>query len=97
MTKMFWLEPGPLSQAERNVVYLCRPEVKFMRIIAGQSVSHVVDVLGRSPLQPTSFTYTTKAYQRCSGGKRLVSAGASRPEPRVVRELLRQGRVRTST
>ncbi|KWU44122.1 putative ATP binding protein [Rhodotorula sp. JG-1b] len=36
VTKMFWLEPGPLSQAERNVVYLCRPEVKFMRIIADQ-------------------------------------------------------------
>ncbi|GAA5932062.1 tethering complex ATP-binding subunit VPS33 [Sporobolomyces koalae] len=36
VTKMFWLEPGPLSQAERNVVYLCRPEVKSMRIIADQ-------------------------------------------------------------
>ena len=32
---MFWLEPGPLNQAERNVVYLCRPEVKSMRTIAG--------------------------------------------------------------
>ncbi|GAA5905682.1 tethering complex ATP-binding subunit VPS33 [Sporobolomyces salmoneus] len=36
VTKMFWLEPGPLNQAERNVVYLCRPEVKSMRIIADQ-------------------------------------------------------------
>ncbi|POY72706.1 hypothetical protein BMF94_4536 [Rhodotorula taiwanensis] len=36
VTKMFWLEPGPLSQAERNVVYLCRPEVKYMRMIADQ-------------------------------------------------------------
>ncbi|GAA6013482.1 hypothetical protein JCM8202_000701 [Rhodotorula sphaerocarpa] len=36
VTKMFWLEPGPLSQAERNVVYLCRPEVRYMRMIADQ-------------------------------------------------------------
>ncbi|GAA6063869.1 hypothetical protein JCM10212_003605 [Sporobolomyces blumeae] len=36
VTKMFWLEPGPLSQAERNVVYLCRPEPQSMRIVADQ-------------------------------------------------------------
>ncbi|GAA5837209.1 hypothetical protein JCM3766R1_002160 [Sporobolomyces carnicolor] len=36
VTKMFWLEPGPLHHAERNVVYLARPEVKSMRIIADQ-------------------------------------------------------------
>ncbi|GAA5873302.1 hypothetical protein JCM1840_000022 [Sporobolomyces johnsonii] len=36
VTKMFWLEPGPISQAERNVVYLCRPEVKWMKMIAEQ-------------------------------------------------------------
>jgi len=35
---MFWLEPGPLNQAERNVVYLCRPQVKYMQILAGQSL-----------------------------------------------------------
>jgi len=35
---MFWLEPGPLNQAERNVVYLCRPQVKYMKILAGQSL-----------------------------------------------------------
>lgn len=36
VTKMYWLEPGALSQTERNVVYLCRPEVRWMRIIAGE-------------------------------------------------------------
>ncbi|GAA5892892.1 hypothetical protein JCM8208_004118 [Rhodotorula glutinis] len=36
VTKMFWLEPGVLSQAERNIVYVCRPEVRWMRIIADQ-------------------------------------------------------------
>lgn len=33
---MFWLEPGALTQAERNIVYLCRPELEWMRIIAGK-------------------------------------------------------------
>lgn len=34
---MYWLEAGALSQTERNIVYLCRPEVRRMRIIAGES------------------------------------------------------------
>lgn len=37
VSKMFWLENGPLDQAERNIVYLCRPEVRWMKVIAGQS------------------------------------------------------------
>ena len=37
VSKMYWLEKGPLQQAERNIVYLCRPEVRWMHIIAGQS------------------------------------------------------------
>ncbi|GAA5998387.1 tethering complex ATP-binding subunit VPS33 [Rhodotorula paludigena] len=36
VTKMFWLEPGALAEAERNIVYICRPEVRWMRIIADQ-------------------------------------------------------------
>ncbi|GAA5891327.1 hypothetical protein JCM6882_004658 [Rhodosporidiobolus microsporus] len=36
VSRMFWLEEGQLAQAERNIVYLCRPEVKWMRIIANQ-------------------------------------------------------------
>ncbi|KAL8286886.1 hypothetical protein RQP46_003892 [Phenoliferia psychrophenolica] len=36
VSKMYWLESGPLQQAERNIVYLCRPEVRWMHIIAGQ-------------------------------------------------------------
>jgi len=35
--KMFWLEPGPLTVSTRNVVWLCRPKMSFMRTIAGQS------------------------------------------------------------
>jgi len=36
---MFWLEPGPLTSATTNVVYLCRPSIKYVKIIAGVIVS----------------------------------------------------------
>src|SRR5688572_27268001 len=32
---MFWLEPGPLSSTTTNIVYLCRPKIKHVKIIAG--------------------------------------------------------------
>lgn len=45
---MFWLEPGPLSATTTNVVYLCRPLVKWVKLIAGEydpglDVNHLVD------------------------------------------------------
>lgn len=76
---MFWLEPGPLSQAERNVVYLCRPEAKFMRIIAGQSVSHVVKFPGRVPSQLRSFTRPKSPANGARGEEEMAPAGVSRP------------------
>lgn len=33
---MFWLEPGPLSASTTNIVYLCRPLVKWVKLIAGK-------------------------------------------------------------
>jgi hypothetical protein len=40
--KMFWLESGPLNIGTRNVVWLCRPRLHLMRIIAGESMrSHI--------------------------------------------------------
>ncbi|BGP23278.1 Vacuolar protein-sorting-associated protein 33 [Rhodotorula toruloides] len=48
VTKMYWLESGALSQTERNVVYLCRPEVRWMRIIAEQI---------RADTQPNQHNY----------------------------------------
>lgn len=33
---MFWLESGAIATAERNIVYLCRPEVRWMKLIAGK-------------------------------------------------------------
>ena len=34
---MFWLEPGPLTATTTNVVYLCRPRINYVKVIAGQS------------------------------------------------------------
>ncbi|KAL1677686.1 Sec1-like protein [Schizophyllum commune] len=38
--KMFWLEPGPLNATTTNIVYLCRPLIKYVRIIADQIKRH---------------------------------------------------------
>ncbi|KAF6754272.1 ATP binding protein [Ephemerocybe angulata] len=38
--KMFWLEPGPLSSTTTNIVYLCRPKIKHVKIIADQIKRH---------------------------------------------------------
>ncbi|KAG0707596.1 Sec1-like protein [Suillus ampliporus] len=39
--KMFWLEPGPLTPTTTNVVYLCRPLIKYVKIIADQVKAHI--------------------------------------------------------
>ncbi|KAJ7146256.1 Sec1-like protein [Mycena epipterygia] len=38
--KMFWLEPGPLTSTTTNIVYLCRPMIKYVKIIADQIKRH---------------------------------------------------------
>ncbi|EJF67229.1 Sec1-like protein [Dichomitus squalens LYAD-421 SS1] len=38
--KMFWLEPGALSATSTNIVYLCRPFIKWIKIIADQVKRH---------------------------------------------------------
>ncbi|THH33141.1 hypothetical protein EUX98_g1037 [Antrodiella citrinella] len=38
--KMFWLEPGPLSATTTNIVYLCRPMIKWIKIVADQIKRH---------------------------------------------------------
>ncbi|KAK4047784.1 Vacuolar protein-sorting-associated protein 33 [Microbotryomycetes sp. JL221] len=35
VTKLYWLESDPLTSAERNIVFLCTSQVKWMRMIAG--------------------------------------------------------------
>ncbi|KAI0308101.1 Sec1-like protein [Multifurca ochricompacta] len=38
--KMFWLEPGPLSAVTTNILYLCRPRIKWVKIISDQIKRH---------------------------------------------------------
>ena len=40
--KMFWLESGPLTSTTTNVVYLCRPLIRNIKIVAGKPpISHL--------------------------------------------------------
>ncbi|OCF35138.1 ATP-binding protein [Kwoniella heveanensis BCC8398] len=48
--KMFWLEPGALNINTRNVVWLCRPKMEFMRIIADQIRSQQNNPSAAGPL-----------------------------------------------
>ncbi|KAJ7654150.1 Sec1-like protein [Mycena rosella] len=41
--KMFWLEPGPLTSTTPNIVYLCRPMIKYVKIVADQIKRHSRD------------------------------------------------------
>ncbi|KAJ7110320.1 Sec1-like protein [Mycena crocata] len=41
--KMFWLESGPLTSTTPNIVYLCRPMIKYVKIIADQIKRHGKD------------------------------------------------------
>ncbi|CCM03649.1 uncharacterized protein FIBRA_05793 [Fibroporia radiculosa] len=56
--KMFWLESGPLTAATTNIVYLCRPLVKWVKIIADQ--------LKRLAREPSKHTYTLLLVPRMS-------------------------------
>ncbi|KZV65574.1 Sec1-like protein [Peniophora sp. CONT] len=38
--KMFWLEAGSLTASTTNIVYLCRPQIKWVKIIADQIKRH---------------------------------------------------------
>ncbi|KAG6854160.1 hypothetical protein C0991_010071 [Blastosporella zonata] len=38
--KMFWLEPGALSSTTTNIIYLCRPLIKYVKIIADHVKQH---------------------------------------------------------
>jgi hypothetical protein len=37
---MFWLEAGPLTSSTMNIVYLCRPLIKYVKIIAEHVKRH---------------------------------------------------------
>ncbi|KII91306.1 hypothetical protein PLICRDRAFT_89630 [Plicaturopsis crispa FD-325 SS-3] len=61
--KMFWLEPGPLSSTTTNIVYLCRPSIKHVKIIADQIKRHVRESLKHTYtllLVPRTSTLVTR-------------------------------------
>ncbi|KAG8946350.1 hypothetical protein FRC04_011896 [Tulasnella sp. 424] len=53
--KMFWLESGPLNAQTTNIVYLCRPQVKWMKVIAGSIA--VVDQIKQLGAGSSPHTY----------------------------------------
>lgn len=73
---MFWLESGPLSATTTNIIYLCRPLVKWIKIIAGQcswrqcrrsSLNGLhADQLKRLAREPSKHTYTLLLVPRIS-------------------------------
>ncbi|KAF5384914.1 hypothetical protein D9615_001128 [Tricholomella constricta] len=56
--KMFWLEPGSLSSTTANIVYLCRPMIKYVKIIA--------DHIKRHAKESRKHTYTLLLVPRIS-------------------------------
>ncbi|KAG6911334.1 hypothetical protein DXG01_001005 [Tephrocybe rancida] len=56
--KMFWLEPGALSSTTTNIVYLCRPLIKYVKIIA--------DHVKRHAKESRKHTYTLLLVPRVS-------------------------------
>src|SRR6267154_266376 len=54
---MFWLESGPLSAVTTSIVYLCRPRIKWVKIIAGiQFLSHFLTLLFIAKDRPDQAT-----------------------------------------
>ncbi|KAF8921146.1 Sec1-like protein [Mucidula mucida] len=56
--KMFWLEAGPLTSTTPNIIYLCRPLIKHVKIIADQIKRHAE--------QSSKHTYTLLFVPRVS-------------------------------
>ncbi|KAK0465485.1 Sec1-like protein [Desarmillaria tabescens] len=56
--KMFWLEAGPLTSTTSNIIYLCRPLIKHVKVIAEQIKRHAKDA--------AKHTYTLLLVPRAS-------------------------------
>jgi hypothetical protein len=72
---MFWLESGPLSAVTTSIVYLCRPRIKWVKIIAGiQLLIHRltplfirnIDQIKRHSAESQKHTYTLLLVPRTS-------------------------------
>jgi len=49
---MFWLESGPLTSTTTSVVYLCRPLIRNIKIVAGKSPIAPLDCHPRLIVSP---------------------------------------------
>jgi vacuolar protein sorting-associated protein 33A len=71
---MFWLESGPLSAVTTNIVYLCRPRIKWVKIIAGIQFLATIrlhslryaDQIKRHSAESQKHTYTLLLVPRTS-------------------------------
>lgn len=71
---MFWLESGALSSTTSNIVYLCRPLIKYVKIIAGMSMPCfyarqcwlLSDQIKRHTAESRKHTYTLLLVPRVS-------------------------------
>jgi len=71
---MFWLEPGALSSTTSNIIYLCRPLIKYIKIIAGVYLSYCVfqpmtflpDQIKRHTRESQKYSYTLLLVPRTS-------------------------------
>jgi hypothetical protein len=61
--KMFWLEAGTLNATTTNVVYLCRPQIKWMKIVAGTLQSLYL----RQSIADLNIVILQRANQRACG------------------------------
>ncbi|KAJ7805145.1 Sec1-like protein [Mycena olivaceomarginata] len=61
--KMFWLESGALKSTTTNIVYLCRPMIKYVKIIADQIKRHAKE--------SQNHTYTLLLVPRISTLRRV--------------------------
>ena len=74
--KMFWLEAGALTASTTNIVYLCRPHIRWVKIVAGASsvyhlpMSHthpdLLDQIKRHARENRKHTYTLLLVPRVS-------------------------------
>ena len=71
---MYWLEPGGLTSSTSNIVYLCRPMIKYVKMIAGMSMlclsmlhnDFVSDQIKQHTKESKKHTYTLFLVPRVS-------------------------------
>lgn len=57
---MFWLEAGPLAASSTNIVYLTRPKINWIKIIAGVLPRHTESVISLTEERTNKATWTRR-------------------------------------